>query len=395
MSHEPAGGPSFEDALEGEWRRWVERGRERVLRAAWSRSGAEVSTPAGQAIDFSSNDYLGLASDERLVAAARAALEGDALGATASRLIAGNHPWHERLEAAVAEHFRAPAAVLFNTGYAANVGMIPALVGPRDAIFADALNHASLIDGCRLSGAAVHVHAHADVGALRAQLEAHRGGARNALIVTDGLFSMDGDRAPLADILELAAWTYVDDAHAVGVLGPAGRGSADAAGLQGRVDVTVGTLGKAFGVAGAFAYGSRALARHLINRARSFVFSTAMLPAQAAAACESLRIAAAEPARRARLFEGAARLRAGLAPYGSALLGGGDSHVVPLLIGASDATVAVGAALRERGFLVGAVRPPTVAEGRGRLRISVSAAHTPAHIDALIAAVRDVHAPPE
>ena len=395
MSHIRAAGQSLEAMLDDEWRRWVERGRERALRSAWARSGAEVMTESGPAIDFSSNDYLGLASDERIVRAVQTALDGDAVGAAASRLIAGNHPSHERLEADIAGFFGAPAALAFNTGFSANVGAIPALVGPRDAIFSDALNHASLIDGCRLSGATVHVYSHADPVALRALLEAQRDAARYALIVTDGLFSMDGDRAPVADILALAeefrAWTYVDDAHAVGVIGPGGRGTAEAADVHGRVDVTVGTLGKAFGVAGAFAYGSASLKRHLMNRARSFVFSTAMLPAQAAAASEALRIVAAEPERRARLFDNARHLREALAPYRDAVLGDAGSHVIPLLTGASDRTVAVGAALRQRGILVGAVRPPTVAEGRGRLRISVSAAHMPAHIDALAVALRDVH----
>lgn len=398
MSHERAAGSSIDDVLEEEWRRWVERGRDRSLRAAWGRSGAEVSTPDGRAVDFSANDYLGLASDARLVAAARRALSDDALGAGASRLIAGNHPAHERLEVALAGHFGVPAALLFNTGFAANVGSIPALVGPRDAIFADALNHASVIDGCRLSGAAVHVYGHADVGALRELLVAHRPSVRRAMIVTDGLFSMDGDRAPLPGIVALArefdAWTYVDDAHAVGVIGPSGLGTADAAGVPaGSVDVTIGTLGKAFGAAGAFALGSRPLIRHLMNRARSFVFSTAMLPAQAAAAHEALQIAAAEPERRERLFANAARLRRGLAPYGDAVLGGDDSHVVPLVIGASEATVALGAVLRARGLLVGAVRPPTVAEGRARLRISLSAAHSNAQIDALVGALLEAHPP--
>jgi 8-amino-7-oxononanoate synthase len=397
MSHTRAADLSLDATLDDEWRRWVERGRDRSLRAAWARSGAEVMTETGPAIDFSSNDYLGLASDERLVRAVETALDGDAVGAAASRLIAGNHPAHERLEVDIAGFFGAPAALVFNTGFTANVGAIPALVGPRDAIFADALNHASLIDGCRLSGATVHTYSHGDTGALRALLEGQRDAARYALIVTDGLFSMDGDVAPVAQLLALAeefgAWTYVDDAHAVGVIGPGGRGTAEAAGVHGRVDVTVGTLGKAFGVAGAFAYGSASLKRHLMNRARSFVFSTAMIPAQAAAASEALRIVAAEPERRARLFDNARQLREALAPYGDALLGDAGSHVIPLLTGASDRTVEVGAALRKRGLLVGAVRPPTVAEGRGRLRISVSAAHTAAHIDALATALRDVHPP--
>lgn len=397
MSGQRAENVSFDEVLEAEWRRWTARGRDRSLRPAWNRRGAEVETANGPAIDFSSNDYLGLASDERVIAAAMAVLDRDALGATASRLIAGDHPLHEELEAAIADWFGAPSAVVFNTGFTANVGTVPALVGPRDAIFADALNHASLIDGCRLSGAPVHTYPHADMSALRAQLEAHRGSARHALIVTDGLFSMDGDLAPVREIIALAgefgAWTYVDDAHAVGVVGPDGRGTASAAGVHGQIDVTVGTLGKAFGAAGAFVYGSRALTRHLVNRARSFIFSTAMLPAQAAAAREALGIAADEPERRVRLHDNASRLRAALSSYGSGLLGAGASHVVPLLIGASEATVAVGNALRDRGLLVGAVRPPTVAEGRARLRISMSAAHTSAHIDALANAIIDIHPP--
>ena len=384
--------------LEAEWSRWHARGLGRTPRAAWGRKGAEVQTASGPAVDFSSNDYLGLATDPRLIAAATRTIETEGVGATASRLIAGTHREHESLETDLAAFFRAPAAVAFATGYSTNAGAISALVDPRDAVFADALNHASVIDGCRLSRAQLFVYPHGDVDALRKLLEAKRPNARRAMIITDGLFSMDGDMAPLSAIIPLArefhAWTYVDDAHAVGVLGPSGRGTADALGISEGIDVTVGTLGKAFGVAGAFVYGSEVLKRHLLNHARSFVFSTAPLPAQAAAAREALRIVAAEPMLRDRLRSNARMLRNGLTRAGIAAPGAPDSHVVPVLIGDTQATVRIGAALRDRGILVGAVRPPTVPDGTSRLRISVSAAHTPAHIEKLVQCVSEVVASP-
>ena len=378
---------SLDEALESEWIRWSERGLARTPRAAWHRSGAVVETSNGAAVDFSSNDYLGLATDARVAAVAAGTMVAEGVGATASRLIAGTHREHDLLESALAAFFGSEASVSFATGYSANAGAISALVGPKDAVFCDALNHASLIDGCRLSRAEVHPYRHADVSALRASLREKRPSVRRALVVTDGLFSMDGDLAPLADIVAVAreyhAWTYLDDAHAVGVLGPAGRGTAEHSGVSSGVDVTVGTLGKAFGVAGAFVYGSRALCRHLLNHARSFVFSTAPMPAQAAAAREAIRIVKAEPERRERVRTNAARLRAALGRAGVPCEGANDAHVVPVLVGAADATVRLGTQLRERGLLVGAVRPPTVAEGTSRLRISMSAAHTDAHIDRL------------
>jgi 8-amino-7-oxononanoate synthase len=384
----------LDDVLESEWERWNARGLGRSPKAAWGRRGAEVQTANGRAIDFSSNDYLGLATDPRIIAAAAEAIRSEGVGATASRLIAGTHREHEALEEDLATFFGSPSAVAFATGYSTNAGAISALVDPRDAVFADALNHASVIDGCRLSRAQLFIYPHADVDALRKLLQTRRPAVRRALIATDGLFSMDGDVAPLADIIGLArefnAWTYVDDAHAVGVLGPHGRGSADALGISAGIDVTIGTLGKAFGVAGAFVYGSHALKRHLLNHARSFVFSTAPLPAQAAAARESLRIVAAEPERRNRLRTNARLLRNGLGRAGIAALGASDAHVVPVLIGDTQLTVRIGAELRERGILVGAVRPPTVPEGTSRLRISVSAAHTPEHIERLVSGVGDV-----
>ena len=385
----------FDDVLAAELTHLRDRDLERILRPVGNRRGAVVDTEFGSAVDFSSNDYLGLASDPRLGDAAARVLAGQGVGATASRLIAGNHPEHERLEGTLAEAFHAERALTFSTGYAANVGIISALVGRGDVVFSDALNHASLIDGCRLSRADVHVFAHADAGALAALLDRHRGSARRALIVTDGLFSMDGDFAPLGEIVELArqfdAWTYVDDAHAVGVVGEGGRGTPALLGLHGQVDVTVGALGKAFGSAGAFVYGSATLAQYLINRARSFIFSTAMLPAQAAAAERALRISAEEPDRRERVRKNIELLNEALLAAGASIVPNG-THIVPVVIGDDARVVRIGRDLARRGFLVGAVRPPTVPVGGARLRITVSAAHTADHIaklgDALAIALR-------
>lgn len=379
---------SLDDELRAELDSLRERDLERTLRTVARRRGVEVETTDGAAVDFSSNDYLGLASDPRLVDAAVRAMRDQGVGSAAARLIAGNNPEHEALERALAEFFDAESVLTFSSGYAANVGLIPALVGRGDAIFADALNHASLIDGCRLSRAAIHVYAHADVAELALLLDRHRPAARRALIVTDGLFSMDGDAAPLSQIVELArgndAWTYVDDAHAVGVVGENGRGSASVSAVHGEIDVTVGTLGKAFGVAGAFVYGPAMLAQYMLNRARSFVFSTAMMPAQAAASREALHIVSAEPERRDRVLANARVLRRALSDAGIAPMGDDTGHIVPVTVGDQATTMRVAGRLAARGYLVGAVRPPTVPHGTSRLRVTVSAAHTDAHIRELV-----------
>jgi 8-amino-7-oxononanoate synthase len=385
---------SLDDALATELAGLRERDLERLPRTLFRRRGAVVQTDTGQAIDFSSNDYLGLASDPRLAAAATRAIEEHGVGATASRLIAGTNGEHVALEQALAAFSGTERALSFSTGFAANTGTIPALVGAEDIIFADRLNHASLIDGCRSSRAAVHVYEHADVDALRSALVARRAQFRRALIVTDGMFSMDGDTAPLAEIVALArefdAWTYVDDAHAIGVIGPHGRGSAAMLGVANEIDITIGTLGKAFGAAGAYVAGSAALCTWLLNRARSFVFSTAPMPAQAAAAREGVRIAVAEPERRARVAANAALLRDALRDRGVVTIGTESSHIVPVLIGDAARTAEVGRRLADVGLLIGAVRPPTVPEGTSRLRLTVSAAHTADQIGALAAALAGV-----
>lgn len=384
----------LDDVLRDEVSRLRDDNLERVLRSIGRRKGAIVETDRGPVVDFSSNDYLGLASDPRLAQAASNAANDHGLGAGGSRLISGNNPEHQALEADVAAFFDAEQALSFSSGYAANIGIIPALVGRDDIIFADALNHASLIDGCRLSRATVHVYPHADANALEELLVRYRATARRALIVSDGVFSMDGDRAPLPAIISLArrfdAWTYVDDAHAVGVIGDRGRGTASAVGLHGEADVSVGTFGKSFGAVGAFVYGSSTLCRFLLNRARSFIFSTAVPPMQAAACRAGLQIAIDEPWRRARVRANASVLRGHLASLGIDVLAERDAHILPVLIGAADRVVVVGRALSEVGFLVGAVRPPTVAAGSSRLRVTISAAHTPDHLAEFAKALKHV-----
>jgi 8-amino-7-oxononanoate synthase len=342
-------------------------------------------------VDFASNDYLGLAADPRLATAARDALHEVGMGAGSARLVTGDDPLHERLEGALAALKGTERALLFSSGYAANVGVIPALAGRDDAVYSDALNHASIVDGCRLSRAAVRLFPHGDVDALAGLLSADAGRFRRRWVVVEGVYSMDGDLFPLDRLVEVArahgAFTLVDDAHASGVLGADGRGSAAHFGVDGAIDVTVGTLGKAFGTAGAFVAGSAALCDVLLHRARSFVFTTGSPPAVAAATLRALEIARDEPWRRARLRENAQRLRAGLAALGRPAPGAADGHVVPVLLGDEARTVAVGERLLAAGFAVGAIRPPSVPAGGARLRLSVSAAHTAVQIDALLDAL--------
>jgi 8-amino-7-oxononanoate synthase len=369
-------------------------GLRRAFRSVERRGGASILVDRRPAVDFASNDYLGLAADARLAHTAASALTPGALGAGGARLISGNHPFHEALERDLARFQRADAALLFGSGYLANVGTIPALVGKDDVIYADALNHPSLIDACRLSRAVVRVIPHRDVETLAETLTADRHRFRRRLIVVDGVFSMDGALAPLDRLVALArgheAWTYVDDAHGTGVLGANGHGSAEHWGVEGEVEVVMGTLGKALGVSGAFVAGSRTLIEFLLNCARGFVFTTGTPPALAAAAGAALHIVRSEPERRARLRTVARRLREGLAYLGYEVPGEPDGHIIPIMLGDADLTIRIAAALRERGLLVGSVRPPTVPRGTSRLRIAASAAHTDSEVDRLLDALRIV-----
>jgi 8-amino-7-oxononanoate synthase len=366
-------------------------GLRRTLRALHGRTGARVADRDRTYVDFSSNDYLGLAADPRVAQAAVAALRTAGTGAAAARLISGHHELHDALEQALARFLGTEAALLFPSGYMANVGAIPALAKHGDAILADALNHASLIDGCRLSRAETHVFAHGDAAALERSLGEQRDRSRRRWIVVEGIYSMDGDLAPLAEIIaitrRLGGWIYLDDAHGIGVLGPGGGGARESSRVAADIAVVMGTLGKAFGVAGAYVAGSRALVDYLANRARAFVYTTGSPPALAGAALAALEIAQREPERRERLRANARALRTGLTALGWPAGGPDDGHIVPIVIGEREPTMRAAAVLRDAGFLVGAIRPPTVPLGTARLRLTVSAAHTPGDVAALLEAL--------
>src|SRR6185295_8267891 len=297
---------------------------------------------------------------------------------------------HAAVERKLAAFKRAEAALLFPSGYQANVGAITTLVGPGDHVFSDALNHASIIDGCRLSRATVHVYPHRDVRTLDEFLATAPRDSRR-LIVTDSVFSMDGDRAPLATLVALAeqyhSWLMIDEAHGAGVLGARGSGLAEAEGVGPRVTVHMGTLGKALGGAGAYVAGSRVLVDLLVNRARSFIYTTGLPPAAVAAAGAALDVVMAEPERRTALMENAARLRSGLTALG--FDAGGDAHIIPVMVGDNRAALALAEALLARGVLAQAIRPPTVPAGTARLRVTPIATHSRAQIERTLEAFAD------
>lgn len=387
--------PSLDDALTRELETLSRAGLRRSMRSVERGEGAMINLDGRPVVDFSSNDYLGIANDPRVArAASDLLLQSNSTGSAAARLISGTHPVHLALERELARFKNAEAALLFASGYAANTGTIPAIVGRRDVIYADELNHASLIDATRLSRAEVRVFPHGDIAALRAMLQDDVGKFRRRLVVVDGVFSMDGDLFPLNELAPLArefgAWTFVDDAHATGLLGAHGRGSAEHFGVEGEIDIVMGTLGKALGTAGAFVSGSATLIEYLMNRARAFIFTTAAPAAVAAATREALHIVQQEPWRRDRLAENTCRLRSGLRDMGHSAGGDPAGYIIPVMIGGAEQTSATGKALCAAGFLVGAVRPPTVPMGKSRLRITASAAHTPEQISGLLAALRSV-----
>ena len=339
-------------------------------------------------VNFGSNDYLGLAGDERLIeAAATARVWG--VGAGASPLITGRTALHAELEWRLAEFARTEAAILFPTGFAANAGTIPALADDGDVILADAKNHASLIDGCRLSRAERHVYPHADCEALEALLR-QSGGKRRRLIVSDTLFSMDGDLAPLAEIVEAArrydAMVLLDEAHATGVFGQHGRGILEHLGLEqetrGHV-IRTATLSKAFGAAGGFVCGPQRVIDWLANRVRTYVFSTAAPAPVAAAALAALDVVQSEAHRRAELLRRAAVLRDRLERQGWNV-GRSQSQIIPIIVGEAGATMALAESLRERGYFIPGIRPPTVPPGESLLRLSLCWHHTEEMIAGLV-----------
>ena len=344
-------------------------------------------------INFSSNDYLGLAGDPRLSAALAEGARLFGAGAGASRLVCGDFAAHHALEEELARFEETEAALLFGSGFAANTGVLPALAGPADVLLSDALNHASLVDGCRLARARVHVFAHGDLDELEAGLRASAS-ARRRVVVTDTVFSMDGDLAPLEAIARLCeeygALLVADEAHATGVFGPRGAGLCALVGLSTQVDVRMGTLSKSAGLVGGYVAGSRALCDLLVNRARPLIFSTASPPALAHTALAALRLVAgpAGDALRVRLFRNIERLNQGLRALG--VPAEARSPIFPIVLGEPGRALAAAAALRERGLLVKAIRPPTVPAGTSRLRIALSAAHEDAHLDALLDGLRAV-----
>jgi len=371
------------------------QGLRRQRRIADSACAAHMTVDGRAIIGFASNDYLGLAAHPQLAAALAEGAERYGAGSGGSHLLGGHSRAHAQLEdelAAFSGGFSdAPRALYFSTGYMANLATLTALAGRGSLIFSDALNHASLIDGARLSRAEVQVYPHADADALSAMLDASDAPVK--LIVTDTVFSMDGDIAPLERLVALAeqhgAWLVVDDAHGFGVLGPQGRGALAQAALRSPHLIMVGTLGKAAGVSGAFVIAHETVIEWLVQRARPYIFTTASVPAVAHAVSASLRLIAGDEgdARRAHLQVLIERTRALLkaTPWLPV-----DSHtaVQPLIIGANDAALAIAAQLDRAGLWVPAIRPPTVPEGTSRLRISLSAGHSQADLDRLEAALR-------
>lgn len=346
-----------------------------------------------EVVAFCSNDYLGLAADARLRDAACEGAARYGAGSGASHLILGHSDAHHALESALADFVSMPRALLFSTGYMANLGVVTALVGRGDAIFADKLNHASLNDAAQLSRAEFKRYQHGDLAMLERALAAHP--ARRKLVITDAVFSMDGDVAPVPALLELCerydAWLLLDDAHGFGVLGATGAGVLQHFGVASERIVYMATLGKAAGVFGAFVAGAPALIEWLLQRARPYVYTTATPPMLAHTLLKSLEIIASEGGRRERLIELVARLKLGCTglPWP---LKPADTPIQPLVIGASGDAMRMAEALFERGLLVPAIRPPTVPEGTARLRISLSAGHTPVQVDLLVQALHAIAA---
>jgi len=373
---------------------WIGRAMDELRRRGLMRETRALDTPQGavielcgrEVINFSSNDYLGLAGDRRLRRAASAAAWRWGAGSGSSRLIAGNLAIVEKLEGALAEFMGTESALVFTSGYHANIGVIPALVGAGDMVLSDRMNHASIIDGCRLSGVDTLIYEHCDPESLKEKLSEASGAGRK-LVVFESVFSMDGDLAPLPELIEVArthgAMVMVDEAHALGVLGERGRGGLEHFGLQSSdVDVVMGTLGKSLGSSGAFVCGEKRLCDYLVNRARSFVFTTGPAPAAVGAALEALRIVRDEPWRRERALAHAERLRAALSAPGAAA-------IIPVIIGDPDRTMRACESLLERGLFVQGIRPPTVPEGTSRLRVNVSAAHEDKQVDELIEGLKE------
>lgn len=387
MASTPGRFPVTPPPLPAPWRLRLETAAE--ARRSLSRQ-RNILQPSG--LDFSSNDYLGLSRDPRLAEAAARAARDFGSGSGAARLLRGTTPLHDDLERDLAAWKGTESCLLFNTGYQCNATIVPALVQAGDAVFSDSLNHASLVDGCRMAkaqGAHLGIFRHGDLDDLEGQLGAWRAKASGmALVLTDAIFSMDGDAADLPGLVALCerhqALLLVDEAHASGLLGPTGAGLAEAQGMKGRIPLLMGTLGKALGSFGAFVACNATLRDHLVNTCRGFIFSTALPPPCLGASLEAVRIAQAEPWRRTKALAHAERIRRALG------LASQPSAIVPVLVGEDAAAVRKAEALQARGFDVRAVRPPTVPEGSARLRITTGAHLDEPAVEALIAAVQEL-----
>lgn len=368
------------------------RGRYRQLRVISGAQGPEIVVDGRKAICFCSNNYLGLAGHSALAEAQASAALDLGVGAGASRLISGNMEIYSQLEERIARFKGVEKALLFNTGYHANLGVISALAGRGDFIYSDQLNHASIIDGARLSRAEIRVYPHRDMEALERMI-AKEAGAGRKLIVTDSLFSMDGDLAPLESLVDIknrhGAMLMIDEAHATGVIGPEGKGLAAAKGCANEIDVTMGTLGKALGCFGAFIGGSAQLIDYLINTARSFIFTTALPPPLIASALAALDIIESEPERIERLHRNARFLREGLKKQGFNVPDG-ETPIIPLILGDEAKTMDFCERLLEHGVFVQGIRPPTVPPNGSRLRITVMSEHTREHLDRAINAFKSL-----
>ena len=364
----------------------------RRLRTIDSAPGAEVEMDGRRILLFSSNNYLDLAAHPRVTEAAVTAIRRYGVGAGASRLVSGSLRPHRELEERLAAFKRVEATLVFSTGYQANLGLIPTLAEDRDAIYADRLCHASLIDACRLCRASLRVYRHRDHAHLARLLQRGRP-SRPPVVVTDGVFSMDGDLAPLPELFKATqqadATLVVDDAHGTGVMGPEGRGTVEHFGLEGAPLVQMGTLSKALGGMGGFIAGSRDLIEYLVNRARPFIYTTALPPAMAAAATAALDVVEAEPERRARLWSLRDRLHEGIRQIGFDTLES-RSPIIPLLVGDAEPALSLSKQLFAHGVYAPAIRPPTVPDGTSRVRMSVTAGHTEAQIDQVLDALKTI-----
>jgi 8-amino-7-oxononanoate synthase len=381
-----------------------QQGLLRELRRVDSPQAPHIEIDGKTLLNFSSNDYLGLANEPALKEAAIKAVERYGAGAGGSRLVCGSLAPHQELDEALAAFKGTEAALGFSTGYTAAIGTICALLGKDDFILIDKLSHACIVDAARLCGAKLRVFGHNDLNDLEAKLKwvsaQPRSGEGRTLVVTESVFSMDGDHAPLRELVALkekySAWLMVDEAHATGLYGPNRRGLAEELGVSNRIEVQMGTLGKALGASGGYISGSRVLIDYLINRARTFIFSTAPVPAAAAAATAGVRFvgSSAGEERRQALWQSVSALSLALAPQPSTInsqLSTARSAILPIVIGEESKAVEAAAALRERGLFIPAIRYPTVARGQARLRLTLSAAHTPADLAQLLAALKSLN----